>query len=55
MRSTPGPYAQYDGKVDVNADDDDAAIEAAFRRLKATSFRDRSRDCWRVERVERLL
>jgi hypothetical protein len=54
MRSRPGPYAQYDGKVDVTADDDEAAVDAAFDKLKRGAFLDRSRGMWRVERVEQI-
>jgi hypothetical protein len=46
-------YAQYDGKVDVFAEDDDAAVEKAFRQLKRGAFPDYSRDMWKIERVER--
>ena len=54
IRSVPGFYAQYDGKVPVYAENEDEAVERAFRELKRTSFPDRSRDMWRVERVERV-
>lgn len=54
MRSTPGPYEQYDGKVDVFADNEDEAEERAFAELKRGSFPDRGRACWKVERVEKL-
>jgi hypothetical protein len=53
MRSTPGFYEQYNGKVSVVAEDDTAAIEAAFRELKRTTFKDRNRSMWKVEKVER--
>lgn len=52
MRSVPGFYAQYDGAVKVWAEDEEQAIERAFRELKRTSFPDRSRSMWKVERVE---
>ena len=54
LRSRPGFYEQYDGKVDVWAENDDDAIERAFRELKRGTFPDRSRDMWRVDRVERI-
>jgi hypothetical protein len=54
MRSVPGFYAQYDGAVKVEAKNDDEAIEVAFRKLKSGAFPERSRDMWRVEKVERL-
>jgi hypothetical protein len=55
LRSVPGQFEQYDGKVDVTADNDEAAIKAAFDKLQRTAFPDRSRADWRVYRVERLL
>ena len=54
LRSRPGFYERYDGKVDVWAENDDDAIERAFRELKRGAFPDRSRDMWRVDRVERI-
>ena len=54
MSSRPGHYAQYDGVVEVFASDDEDAVERAFRKLKATSFPDRSRSMWRVDSVERV-
>ena len=55
MRSVPGFYEQYSGKVTVNAENDTDAIEAAYWKLKNGAFRDRSRSMWKVERVERIL
>lgn len=52
IRSTPGFYAQYDGYVDVVADDAESAGAAALRKLKATAFPDRSSAFWRIEKVE---
>lgn len=52
LRSTPGFYEQYDGYVDVNAEDTDEAKEKAIEKLRRTSFPDRSRNMWRVEKVE---
>lgn len=54
LKSVPGFYEQYSGKVEVYADDDDDAIERALNKLKRGSFPDRSRDMWRVEKVERV-
>jgi hypothetical protein len=54
MCSKSGPYAQYDGAVKVRASNDEDAIEEAFRILKRGAFPDRSRDMWRVQRVERV-
>jgi hypothetical protein len=50
----PGIQPAYDGYVTVQADDEEAAIGQAKRRLKATSFPDRSMDFWRVDKVERI-
>lgn len=52
MRSTPGPYEQYSGKVDVFADDEEQAIDRAHWKLKNGAFFDRNRNMWRVEKVE---
>jgi len=54
IKSVPGFSAQYDGKVTVFADDDDEAIELAFRKLKNGAFPERSRSMWKVEKVERV-
>jgi len=54
MRSKPGMYEQYSGDVEVTANDDDAAVEAAFRKLKAGTFPDRNRSMWTVESVTRI-
>lgn len=54
LRSVPGFYAQYDGYVDVNADDAEDAKRRAVRELQRTSFPDRSASMWRVEKVAEL-
>ena len=54
LRSRPGFYEQYDGHVDVVADDEDAAPSAAFAKLRSTSFPDRSAATWKIERIERI-
>lgn len=54
MRSAPGFYEQYSGKVDVFAESEDQAIDRAFQELKRGAFPDRSRNMWRVEKVERI-
>lgn len=51
LRSVPGPFAQYDGKVDVWAEDSEEAVEAAFLKLKRGAFPERSRGSWKVEKV----
>jgi len=53
MRSVSGFYEQYSGKVEVYAENDEQAVEKAFRKLKATTFSDRDRSMWKVEKVER--
>lgn len=53
IRSKPGFYAQYDGKVEVFATDDEDAVERAFQKLKRGAFPDRDRSMWKVEKVER--
>lgn len=54
IRSVAGFYAQYDGYVDVYADDIEQAEERAFLKLKRGAFPDRSRDMWNVEKIEVL-
>ena len=54
MRSKPGMYEQYSGDVEVMAEDEDAAVEAAFRKLKNGNFPDRNRSMWTVESVTRV-
>ena len=54
IRSTPGFYAQYNGKVDVVADDPEQAEDRAFRELKRGAFPDRGRSMWQVEKIEML-
>ncbi len=53
MRSKPGPVEQYNGIVTVQAENDDEAIEAAFRKLKNGAFPDRNRGMWTVDSVTR--
>jgi hypothetical protein len=52
MRSTPGFYEQYSGKVDVWAEDEEQAEERAFQELRRGAFPDRGRTMWRVEKIE---
>ncbi|MCD9124006.1 hypothetical protein [Cupriavidus sp. UGS-1] len=55
LRSAPGMWAQYDGHVDVYADDQDEVFRLAVRKLAATSFPDRpSLSSWRLEGIERV-
>lgn len=53
VESVPGPYAQYEGHVTVNVEDDDPLL-SAVRHLRRTSFPDRHADCWRLVKVERV-
>ena len=54
LASVPGFYAQYAGEIKVWAEDEDQAIDKAFRELKRGAFPDRGRSMWRVEKVERV-
>ena len=54
MRSVPGPYTQYNGKVDVYADNEQEAIDNAHIKLRRDSFPERNRGMWRVEKIECL-
>lgn len=55
LHSTPSPGMEYyDGYVDVVADDEEQAVDRAMDKLSRTSFPDRNRSCWRVDRVERI-
>lgn len=54
IRSVPGFYEQYDGKVDVWGENEAQAETRAFLELKRGAFPDRSRSMWKVERVERI-
>ena len=53
MQSRPGFYAQYGGYVTVYANNEEEAVDAAFRELKRGAFPDRGRSMWRVEEVKR--
>ncbi len=54
IASRPGFYEQYSGTVEVSAESEDAAVDAAFRKLKSGSFPDRNREMWKVETVARV-
>ncbi len=47
-------YEQYHGHVDVFAFDEDEAYEAAYRKLKSTSFPDRNKSMWKFYKIEYL-
>jgi len=55
MRSKPGFWERYDGYVDVYAQNEDAAVLAARRKLGGPggTFSDRGFDAWIIEKVER--
>ncbi len=55
IRSKPGMYEQYSMCVRVDAYNDEDAIDQALLKLKRGAFPDRTRDMWRVEKVERLV
>jgi hypothetical protein len=54
VRTTPGFHAQYDGKVDVWAADEDGAANAALAELRRGAFSDWNNSFWKIERVERV-
>jgi hypothetical protein len=55
MRSRISPeWAFYDGHVDVFAEDETQAQDRAIDKLCRGSFRDRGRDAWIIEKVERI-
>ena len=54
LRSKAGFYEQYNGHVDVVANNDNDAISRAFFKLKTGAFPDRDSSMWRVEKVERV-
>ncbi len=54
LRSTPGFYEQYNGYTEVFAENEDQAIERAFRELRRTAFPDRGPSMWKTEKVERV-
>ncbi len=47
-------YEQYSGTVEVTAENEDDAVDAAFRKLKAGAFPDRNKDMWKLEEVTRV-
>jgi hypothetical protein len=51
LSSVPGFYAQYEGDVEVYAEDQEQAVERAFRELKRGAFSDRNSSMWRVVSV----
>lgn len=55
LRSAPGMWAQYEGHVDVWANDESEVFERAVRQLARSSFPDRPNlSSWRLERIEVL-
>ena len=53
LRSIPGPYAQYNGHVEVMALDEEGAETAALSQLKRGCYPDRNNSMWRIEKIER--
>ena len=51
MRSTPGPYEQYDGQIEVWAESDNwsTIFRAAIRTLQAGAFPDRGPSMWTMD------
>ncbi len=54
VRSVPGFYEQYNPKEEVFAKNEDEAIEQALKNLKRGAFPERSKNMWRIEKVERV-
>lgn len=54
LHSRPGMWEVYDGHVDVPAVNDIDAEDRAIDKLRHTSFPDRPRDSWLIDRVELL-
>lgn len=54
LKSVPGMFAQYDGKVEVRASSEDDAINMALRKLRTGAFPDRTNNMWKIEKVERI-
>jgi hypothetical protein len=54
LHSKPSPALEfYNGYVDVEAENDVKAEDAAIHKLSRGTFRDRGYGAWIVERVER--
>lgn len=53
LKSVPGMYEQYSGKITVFANSEDIAIDRVFQKLRG-SFPERSRSMWKIEKIERL-
>lgn len=54
LKSVPGMFTQYDGKVDVKAQDEDTAVKNALRKLRTGVFSDRTDRMWKIQKVERI-
>jgi len=52
MRSVPGMFEQYNGSLEVLASKQSLAFDAACDKLRKTSFPDRNRGMWQLEKVE---
>ena len=54
LHTKGGFYAQYDGNVEVDANDEESAKEKALDELKRTSFPDYGRDWWQIDEVKKI-
>lgn len=54
VKSVPGFFTQYSGKVTVSALNDDDAISRVLRKLRTGAFPDRTDSMWKIESVERI-
>lgn len=52
LKSVPRMYEQYNGSVEVYASSPQQAIENALDKLRRGAFPDRSRNMWKIEKVE---
>ena len=52
MRSKPGMYEQYNGKVEVWAKNEKEAIENAHAKLRRGAFPDRNSGMWNIDKIE---
>jgi hypothetical protein len=54
LKTNGGFYAQYNGYVDVIAENMEDSMQRAIEKLKKTSFPDYPREFWKIQRVEFL-
>lgn len=53
MSSVPAMYEQYTGEVTVFACDEEEAASKALQKFKSTSFHNRNRALWRIDKITR--